>query len=116
MTTTTTVAVPDGITGAPTNDLTPGRGVPATALTSTERRALRARAHALKPVIWVGDDGITPGVVAATDEALLHHELIKVRVPAGGDKLTTLRTLVAHTGAHLVGSIGHIGILFRPKP
>jgi RNA-binding protein len=85
------------------------------ALSSAERKALKAKAHALKPVVWVGEDGITPGVVAATDEALEVHELIKVRLRGATDKAAALALLAGGTDAALVGSIGHIGILFRKR-
>ena len=47
-------------------------------LTSSERNILRKEAHALKPVIMIGKNGVTPGLTAAVDAALTDHELIKV--------------------------------------
>jgi len=49
-------------------------------LTSIERRALRARAHHLHPVIMVGSAGLTPTVLHEINIALNSHELIKIRV------------------------------------
>ena len=51
-------------------------------LNPTERKALRARAHALDPVIMVGGAGLAPAVLAEIGRALDHHELIKIRVLA----------------------------------
>ena len=49
-------------------------------LTGKQRRALRALGHHLEPVVLVGQNGITDGVVAAVDQALHDHELIKVKL------------------------------------
>ena len=49
-------------------------------LTNRERAALKARAHALEPVVHVGSSGVTDAVVAEVDGALTAHELIKVKV------------------------------------
>ena len=54
--------------------------MPAIELTTSERRALRADAHHLDPVVMIGGDGLTPAVVKETDSALKAHGLIKVRV------------------------------------
>ena len=89
-----------------------------TPLTARERAHLKARAHALAPVVRVGHAGVTAAVVAETERALTAHELIKVRVDATerearealGDELATT------TDAALVHRIGKIVILWRPNP
>ena len=48
-------------------------------LKGSDRNYLRGLAHQLKPVVHVGKTGLTPNVLAAIDEALEHHELIKIR-------------------------------------
>ena len=50
------------------------------ALTGKQRRALRALGHHLEPVVQVGHAGITDGVVAALEQALWDHELVKVKL------------------------------------
>jgi len=65
----------DIMTTAPTSAR---RAVPE--LTSAERKALRALAHHLDPVVTVGDAGLTPAVLADTGRALTAHGLIKIRV------------------------------------
>ena len=62
------------------------------ALTGKQRRALRAMGHHLEPVVQVGHAGITPGVVAALEQALWDHELVKVKV---GSDATGERKAVA---------------------
>jgi putative YhbY family RNA-binding protein len=51
-----------------------------TTLSPTERRALRADAHALDPVVMIGNDGLTPAVIKEIERALIAHELVKIRV------------------------------------
>ena len=87
------------------------------ALTSADRRALRARAHPLQPVVIIGESGLTPEVLREIDSSLKSHELIKVRV--AGDDRQTRTVLVSEicvaTEAHLVQQIGKIVVLFRPR-
>ena len=90
----------------------------ALALTPTERRAHRAQAHHLQPVVAVGSDGLTEAVVRETDAALNAHGLIKVRVFA--DERQTreamLAELTARLGAAPVQHIGKLLVLWRPVP
>ncbi|MCX7154261.1 MAG: YhbY family RNA-binding protein, partial [Proteobacteria bacterium] len=51
-----------------------------TTLPAAERKALKARAHPLKPVVMIGDAGLSPGVLAEIERGLASHELIKIRV------------------------------------
>ena len=87
-------------------------------LTEKQRRHLRGLAHLLKPVILIGNAGVSPGVVAETDRALHDHELIKVRLPGQPreERDAALADLAARTGSAMVGRIGHIAILYRPNP
>ena len=87
-------------------------------MSTAERRALRARAHALKPVVTVSGAGLTESVVAEIDRCLAHHELIKIRV-YGEDRAareTLLESICAGTGAQAVQHIGKILIVHRVKP
>lgn len=85
-------------------------------LTAAQRRSLRALAHHLEPVVHVGHSGITEGVVAATAEALLAHELIKVRLHEPEDKQAMAEALASGAQAALCGLVGHTAILYRPHP
>lgn len=89
---------------------------PAPDLQGFQRRFLRGRAHALKPVVQVGDAGLSDAVIAAVDEALAAHELVKVRLHAPEDKKATATELARRTGAALCGVVGHTVILYRPDP
>jgi RNA-binding protein len=87
-------------------------------LTIQERKALRADAHHLDPVVMIGGDGWTAGVKKETDAALNAHGLIKVRV--SGDDRAARETLYAQICEELsCAPIQHIGkllILWRPIP
>ena len=84
-------------------------------LSPTRRRELKARAHALDPVIFIGGAGLSPAVLAEIDRALKSRELIKVRVP-GADRAgraAILEEICGQTGAQSVQHIGKILVLFR---
>lgn len=88
-------------------------------LTSSSRRALKARAHALKPVVIIGQKGVTDSVLASISEALDTHELIKVRLPVfeeRSEKSARIAEIAAALGAEAVGNVGHVLILYRKKP
>lgn len=85
-------------------------------LAGFQKKALRAKAHPLSPAALVGAAGISPGVVAAVDQALLDHELVKVRMHQPEDKKAQARELADATGAALCGLVGHTVILYRPHP
>lgn len=89
---------------------------PALELQGFQRRHLRAQAHSLKPVVQMGDAGLSDSVVRAIDDALAHHELIKVRLLTPEDKKGTARELAARTESALCGVVGHTVILYRPHP
>ncbi|REJ84172.1 MAG: ribosome assembly RNA-binding protein YhbY [Acidobacteria bacterium] len=85
-------------------------------LSSADRRRLRGEAHALKPVVQLGRDGLDDGVLHQIDAALDHHQLIKIRFVSGQDtRREVSRQIAARLGCALVGMIGHVVILFRPK-
>ena len=51
-------------------------------LSNKQKQFLKGLAHPLKPVVQLGGNGLTEGVLAEIDNALNHHELIKVKVPS----------------------------------
>jgi RNA-binding protein len=84
-------------------------------LTENQKKHLRRLGHVLKPVVMIGQHGLTPGVVAEAARALEDHELIKVRARVGGrdGRDTALQALAAQTGAAIVQRIGNVGLLYR---
>lgn len=90
----------------------------AVTLTNRERSHLKARAHALEPVVHVGHAGLTDKVVAEIDRALTAHELIKVRIDAA-DRVARAElsdAICARTDAAEVLRVGKILGLWRPRP
>lgn len=89
-----------------------------TALSPAQRRALKARAHHLEPVVIIGDAGLTPAVLREIDVHLKSHELIKIRVT--GDDRDARAAMITAIGdaldANLVQHIGKILAMYRPKP
>jgi len=86
-------------------------------LAEKQLRFLRGRAHPLKPVIQVGNPGLTDGVVAETRIALETHELIKVRIRGAEreDRDRMLAELAQRTASELVTRIGHVAVLYRQR-
>ena len=87
-------------------------------ITPSERKTLKARAHALDPVVIVGEAGLTAGVLAEIDRSLGAHELIKVRV-AGDDRdarLAMRDRVVDELSAAAVQTIGKLLVFYRQKP
>ncbi len=90
-----------------------------TGLSSYHRKYLRGLAHGLKPIVFVGQKGLTSSLAAALDEALTAHELVKAKFVDEKDRAFKARTidfLEQATVSDLVGSIGHIAIFYRPHP
>lgn len=87
-------------------------------LTGKQRRHLRALAHPLKPLVQVGKGGIDDGLVAAVDQALADHELIKVRVGenAAADRHDVAEELAGKTKSQIAQVLGNIVLLYRPDP
>ena len=87
-------------------------------LTTRERAALKARAHALEPVVQIGSNGVTERLVAEVDRALTSHELIKVKVGTDdrADRVAIGEELAERTGAATVNRVGKVLVLWRPRP
>lgn len=87
-------------------------------ISPAERRALRARAHALHPVVAIGHAGLTPSVLHEVDVALTAHELVKVRAHTD-DRDERERYFVAICEALAAAPVQHLGkmlIVWRPRP
>ncbi len=87
-------------------------------MTPSFKRHLKSKAHHLKPVIILGGDGLTAGVQKEIDRALDDHELLKIRVNAEDriERKALTDEIVKYHKADLVGSIGHIIIIYRQAP
>ena len=85
-------------------------------LTGNQKRYLRGLAHHRKPAVTVGANGVTEAVLSEIDQALAHHELLKVKLPAvdSAAKKTIVEHVCSATGAHWVQTIGRMGVIYRP--
>jgi RNA-binding protein len=87
-------------------------------LTSAQIRELKKQAHHLKPVVIIGQQGISQNLLAEIDSTLDVHELIKVKL-AGADKAdrkTMSEIIVKEVSASLVQIIGRVAVFYRPNP
>ena len=88
-----------------------------TTLSTKQKQFLKGLAHHLSPVVMLGGNGLTEGVLAEIDNALNHHELIKVKI-AGANRETKqliIDAIVRETQSSNVQTIGHILVLYRPS-
>ncbi len=87
-------------------------------LNGKQRRHLRALGHNLDPVVQIGKDGVTDGVVEALAGALLTHELVKVKVgqgaPEGRHDVAT--ELAKRSASELVQVLGRAILLYKRHP
>lgn len=81
-------------------------------------KRLRGIGHELKPVVMIGNNGITPAITEEIDRALSDHELIKVKLPAGSkqDRDVVSTELAKTAKAHVVHTIGRMALLLRKNP
>jgi RNA-binding protein len=84
---------------------------------SADKKKFRAAAHTLKPVIMIGQSGLTAAVLAEIELALNNHELIKVRIRAEReDRKLISEKICANTRAELIQNIGQIAVIHRLNP
>jgi len=84
---------------------------------SAGKKKLRAEAHTLKPVVLIGQSGLTASVLAEIELALDSHELIKVKIRAERDERKLISEKICRdTGAELIQTIGQIVVIYRLNP
>lgn len=86
-------------------------------MNTTDKKKLKAQAHALKPVVMIGQAGLTDAVLAEIELALDSHELIKVKIRAEREERQHISAEISRrTGAELIQTIGQIAVLYRLNP
>ena len=92
-------------------------------LTAEGKRSLRARAHHLKPVVLIGQHGVSDAVIAEISIALDAHELIKIRFRGTEREAreAEVARICATLAAEFVAGIGGTAVVYRhrvetPKP
>ena len=86
-------------------------------LSERQRKYLRGLGHALNPVLLIGNNGLTPSVVAEARRALHDHELIKVKFRSAerDQRDAGLTELAASTESVLVQRIGHTALYYKRR-
>ena len=86
-------------------------------LTPEQKKKLKAKAHALKPVVMIAGKGLSENVMSEINLALDSHELIKVKIAGHekADRAELIEKICADTGAATIQVIGHVVVLYRIK-
>src|ERR1041385_2031179 len=82
------------------------------------RQSLRAHGHALSPIVQIGKAGVTPAVVKQVEQALVDHELVKLRVDAESpdDRFAAADQLAAQPGVNVVQIVGRAILIYKRHP
>ena len=83
-----------------------------------QKKYLKGLAHGTKPLVFVGQNGLSSTVSQAIDEALATHELIKVKFidfKEKRQKVEIAAVIEQETASELVGMIGHVAIFYREQ-
>ena len=84
-------------------------------LSQTQKKQFRKIAHQLKPVILIGDKGLSEGLHKEIDRALEDHELVKIKLRGGNreNKKADTSAIASEHGAELVQQVGNIATFYR---
>ena len=84
-------------------------------LSESQKKYLRGRGHDLKPVITVGDAGLSASLMAEYESTIAHHELIKVRVRSGDRSVRNaiIDEICASGSAELIQRVGNVALIYR---
>jgi RNA-binding protein len=87
-------------------------------LTGKQRRHLRGLGHELKAIVQIGKNGIDDGVVAAVEQALVDHELVKIKLgeAAGLDRHDAAEAIAGRTRSEVAQVLGNTLLLYRADP
>lgn len=87
-------------------------------LSSKQIRHLRGLAHALKPIVIIGQQGLGDGVLREIEQGLLSHELVKIRINAEDReaRIEIISIICNKLNCGFVQRIGHIATFYRPNP
>ena len=87
-------------------------------LSESQKKFLRGRGHQLKPVVTVGDAGLSDSVMQEFNSTISHHELIKVRFRAGSreSRAALIDELCREGAGILIQRIGNVALIYRANP
>jgi RNA-binding protein len=84
-------------------------------LVETQKKRLRSRAHALNPVVLIGQHGLKPTVLEEITIALEYHQLIKIKLSVGDRDLRDemIAQIIQYSQAQLIQRVGNVAVLYR---
>ncbi len=87
-------------------------------LSPSQKKFLRGLGHARKPLIVVGEAGLTDSLLAEFESTIAHHELIKISIRVGdrGARDAVINELCTRHSAELVQRTGNMALLYRRNP
>ncbi len=87
-------------------------------LSETQKKRLRSRAHALNPVVLIGQHGLKPTVLEEITSALDFHQLIKIKLSVGDRDLRDemVDQITQYAQAQLIQRVGNVAVLYRRNP
>ncbi len=84
---------------------------------AVDKKKFRAAAHSLKPVVMIGQSGLTAAVLAEIELTLTHHELIKIKIRAEREERKQISEKIClDTRAELIQIIGACAVIYRLNP
>jgi len=94
------------------------KALPVPALTTRQKQFLKGLAHPLNPLVQIGKEELSPGVLEMIRKELINHELIKVKIGSncGLEKNSSAKTIAEETASALVQVIGKTIILYKANP
>jgi RNA-binding protein len=86
-----------------------------TKLTNNQKKFLRSKGHSLKPVVMMGQHGLSEGVLAELESSLEVHELLKIKIRTNDsdNKQRIVKEIINITNAHLIQVIGNVMVIYR---
>lgn len=88
-------------------------------LTDAQKKRLKGLAHALHPIVLIGQNGLKDTILVEIDQALEYHQLVKIKINAGDRDLRDqiLEKILEHTSeAILIQKIGNTAVLYQRNP
>lgn len=86
-------------------------------LSLAHKKHLKRLAHDIKPLVQIGQKGVTETLIEAVLQAIIAHELIKIKfLDFKDEKLVLINEIVEKTQSNLVAIIGHVAILYKQNP
>lgn len=85
-------------------------------LTNNQKKFLRSKGHSLKPVVMVGQNGLSEAVLLELNLSMKKHELLKIKIRTDNrdEKQTIINEIIQATNATLVQVVGNILLIYYP--